>query len=138
MPEENSETNQQDTKDVSIDELKAQHATESQKLHSESANYRTQRNSALRRLNALEQVVKGHNIDVSSITDDSVKHLTIEDGKVVDNFTYTPPQLSKPSNQNSHRKQGGIGEDLSLDSIAKMSPDQINQNWDKISQVLAQ
>lgn len=130
MSDENQGT--QDDNENVIEDLKATHLKETQKLHSESARYRTERNTSLRRLHALEQVVKAHGIDVSSISDDSLKSLEIEDGKVVGMFEYTAPKLQAKKTTSERGKQ----QDLSLNSLSEMSEEDINRNWDKVQQVL--
>lgn len=112
------------------------------KLREESASYRTQRNAALRRSFAFEQVLKHFDIDTSVITDDALKGLSIKDGKVEGSFefvakmpeTKTPPP--PPSTPPPAKVPGGDATTLTLEDVAKMTTKEINQNWDKVKAVL--
>ena len=112
-----------------IAELKAR----IESLRQESANYRIQRNDALKQNSVLRTVVSKHNISFDLETAD-VSSLKIVDGKVEGEFDYTPAKpTSKQPDMKSGEKQG-----LSLEDISAMSEEEINKRWDEVSKVLAQ
>ena len=83
--------------DKAIADLKAEHQVELGKVNQEAAGHRVARNAALRRSHALDTMLTAHQIDTSGVTDDALKGLEIEDGKVTGTFTYTAPAPGMPS-----------------------------------------
>ena len=61
----------------------------------EAAKYRTERNAALRRAHAYEAMLRAHNIDIASVTDDSLRGMEIDQGAVVEEYSYTPPPMRR-------------------------------------------
>lgn len=103
------------------------------------AAYRSQRDTAIRRVHALETICKHHSIDVSSVTPEALAKLPINKGVVDGAFEYSPPPPKpkdpppKPTEPGKGRKDG----ELTKEDVKKMSHKEINDNWDKVKVVLA-
>ena len=105
-------------------------------LRNESAKYRVQRNDALRQTHALKAVLAAHNISFD-VTQADLGALSIDNGAVQGEFSYTPnnPTSSAPASQ--HQPAGAATPAvLTKDAISKMTSAQINENWEEISKVL--
>lgn len=97
----------------------------------EAAKYRTARNEALRRAHAQAAVLEAHKIKHEPTTE-ALDALTIEDGKVKGTYDYSPPDPVRQDLPQSPANQG-----MNMSDIKNMTADQINENWDEVSKVLA-
>ena len=127
--------------DDAVAALKTEHGKEVKRLSDEAAASRVARNGALREGAAFRTILKAHNIDASSVTPESTRALAIEDGRVVDTFQYTAPAAPKPGEgggggNGNGGKPANTGDGITRESLAKMSPDEINRNWDKVREVM--
>lgn len=137
MPEEKSEQGS-DKSQQEIADLKHKVVA----LAKESARYRTARNAALRESHALRQIAKSHSVNVDEhLTVEKLDALKIVDGAVQGDFTYSAPSLKQAkeqaqtkTTQKSEEKSVGLTEE----SIAAMSHDEINKNWDAIQKFMQQ
>lgn len=108
------------------------------KLTRKEAQYRTQRNQALKLHAGLAHVVKHHNIDVSPAVV-NLDSLTIKGGVIQGDVVYTPAALAqKKATGQGSAPDGGQGSGLSLLDVKNMTPDEINNRWDEVKNVLAQ
>ena len=97
----------------------------------EAAKFRTERNAALRRASALETMLDAHNIDHSTVNDQSVKGLEIKNGKVVERFVYQAPKIRNDSAKPSaDATEAGSSGGLTREGIEKMSEAEINKAWE--------
>ena len=114
--------------DKAIADLKAGHQQELSRVNQEAAGHRVSRNGSLRRTHALETILKAHNIDFSSVTDESVKGLEIEDGKVKGVYEYTAPTASLPKGEGDGGKPpGSSGGGLTMEKLKGMSQEEVNK-----------
>lgn len=127
-------------------EVKAEHDASPSAIsraNRQAANYRTQRNDALREAHALRHVLRAHNIEVTLDTA-KLDTLTIADGSAVGEYAYEAPAPAQAvPNGSSSGGRGGVGgvgvdggRDLSLEEIREMSVEQINDRWDEVQRVL--
>ena len=110
---------------------------EIESLRRENAKYRVARNDALRAAHAYKKVVSAHNIKFS-IDEVDLTQMQIDGGAVVGDFDYTPPSIKTPSttDQSEITTMGASGETLTLDSVADMDGNEINQRWDEIKNLM--
>lgn len=101
-----------------------------EKTRNESAKYRVGRNDALRRSFALEHILKAHNINIPENLDTS--GLSIEDGKAQGDFSYTPPKAEPKGAKRDDDKTK-----LTLVDVQKMTPEQIDENWDDVQALMS-
>ena len=108
------------------------------RLKAESANYRTQRNQALRESHAYKTIATEHKADMEQVSEESLSGLTITNGTVEGEFSYTAPSLaSQVTTPASEPITAPTSVALTLESVATMSTADINENWDEVSQLLA-
>lgn len=111
-------------------------------LSKESANYRTQRNTALRRSAAYETMLGAHNIKTDDVTEDALEGLLIKNGKVDSEFKYSAPKPESTKTRTSESPNTRVtpekGTTLTRADIAGMSEEQINKRWDEIAPQLEQ
>ena len=109
-----------------VSALKSEHGAAVKKLTDEAAASRVSRNAALREGAAFRTILKAHNIDASGVTPETVRSLAIEEGRVVDTFSYTAPGAPKPGEGDGGGKGGGkpanTGDGITRESLADMSP----------------
>ena len=106
-------------------------------LRKESAKYRVQRNDALKASHAYRTVVKAHNIKFS-IDEVDLTQMQIDDGAVTGDIAYTPPAIKAPStNDSTTASMGASGETLTLDSVADMGANEINERWNEIKTLMS-
>ena len=101
--------------------------------------------AALIREAALQQVLARHNIRVNLDSVD-LSPLSVQDGKVVGEVAYSPPgvsnRLSRP--ESSYRQPPArqaqaaapASQPLSLDDVAKWTPQEVNSRWDEVQALL--
>ena len=100
-------------------------------LSKESASYRTQRNTALRKAAAYEAMLSAHGVKVE-LDADALANLPISGGKVDGQYAYTAPKIegAKPA----PRQSANTG--LTIDEIKTMDTRTINSRWDEVQKVL--
>jgi len=104
-------------------------------LRHEAANYRTQRNAALKEAKALRTIVEKHNIKLPDL-ENGMKDMTIKNGVVVGDFAYEAPKPKAPTQNAPVADIESVNPEFNDETLKNMSLDDINKNWDKISQVL--
>ena len=97
MTEQTTETDQTQTTEqpdlqATITELTAQVA----RLKQESGEYRTQRDQALRQSHALRTIAETHKADMDQVNETALSNLTISNGTVEGEFSYTAPSPRHP------------------------------------------
>ena len=86
----------------------------------------------------LGAVLEAHSIDISGITNEAVSGLPIDNGKVDGSFQYTKPSVGNGKPTSDPKKTGDDKGVLTLDQVKGWSPEQINKNWDKVSNLMSQ
>ena len=102
-----------------------------------SVQYRGQRDAALRKIHAYEAILRHHGIDTSQVTPEATASLVVNNGVVDGAFDYRPPEPRKKEPPPSTKTETQV-EGMKKEDIAKMTPQQINENWDAVQKVLAQ
>lgn len=83
---------------------------------------------------ALKKVIAAHNIPFDISKADLSKIVVNDKGEHAGDFEYNPPALSNTApNAWNHTP----GKEITMDDVKKMTPEQINANWDKVEGVLA-
>ena len=109
---------------------------EIESLRRQNAKYRVARNDALRAAHAYKTVVNAHNIKFA-LDEVDLTQMQIDNGAVVGDFAYTPPAIKTPStNDSKSTTMGASGETLSLESVADMDANEINERWDEIKNLM--
>ena len=108
-----------------------------ERLQSESASYRVQRNQALRESHALREVAKAHSADMDQMTEEALGNLKIANGKVDGEFSYKAPSLASQVTATPVQTKTPDTVAMDISSLATMSSKEINDNWDEVSQLLA-
>ena len=121
-----------------LEGLKAQVAKLTERLEAarqEAGRYRVQRNIALKRAHAQETVLKAHNVGWKGSQEDLEK-LTIEDGTVTGEYSYTPPD---PNNKGGDKKSppGTTPGALTFADVKGMSRTEIHERWDEVEKVMS-
>ena len=93
-------------------------------------------NEALRKVSAMESILKAHQIDTSVMTEEALSAIPVVDG-VAGAFDYKPPKPASPAKPASVRMGGNKPVALTVDQIESMSETEINQRWSEVSAVLA-
>lgn len=95
-----------------------------------------QRNNLLKQHHALMSVLDKHNIQFDITKADLSDIIISEDGSVSGDFDYSPPVVQRP--KAVRRAVTSSNRDyITLDNVKSMTPEQINKNWDLISELLA-
>ena len=118
------------------------------KLRSEAAGYRTGRNEALKKVALFEAMLKRHNIDIPKDIDETMKNLEIENGEVITEIDYQPKRPAVSFGHDSKEKKqvksvappvtATDSNPITKDSLADMSPEDINKNWETVQKLLKQ
>lgn len=115
------------------------HAEKVKELNRKCAQYRTQRNNALRRSHGAETMLKAHGISTSPLDGDALKNLPIDSGKVDGVFDYKPPAFKEK--HGGDPKTAGppsvSGNSLSHDILEKMPASEVNKRWGEIKTFLS-
>lgn len=102
------------------------------------AAYKHQRDGAVRQAFAYKTILASHGIDIAEVTEDRLNTLPIRAGVVDGVYNYTPPKPPPKDPPAPSPTAGGAGKGaLTLDDVHKMSRDQINNDWENVSAVLA-
>lgn len=117
-----------------LQQLRADHTAEVESLRKEASRHRVARNDALRRVHALDTVVKAHNIRFS-LDEADLSGLTIKDGQVEGEYKYTLP--TTPVNPPPTDDPSSTEEGLTLDKVKMMSAAEIEADWDNVQSVMA-
>lgn len=91
-------------------------------------------NAVVRRVAALEAVVKAHQIDTTSLTPESIAAIPVHDG-VAGEYKYSAPKVA--TTQKPTAKLGATGTSaLTLEQIKAMPESEINQRWPEVNAFL--
>lgn len=92
------------------------------------------RNRALREAAALRTILGAHGISVD-LDVNKLTSLPVEGGAVVGTYDYTPPKIVASGNTGNSRTVDVSGA-ITVDDIKSMTHKQINDNWEKVQEVL--
>lgn len=104
-------------------------------LRNEAAGHRVKGGQAMRQLHATKKVLQAHNISFDVDTAD-VGGLTIADGKVEGEFSYTPPAPTDKTPKPADGDGTGGTVPLTLEEVKGMDEETINKRWDEIAPLL--
>lgn len=107
-------------------------AVQIESLRNEAAKHRVSKNEALKKLKIMETVLSAHQIDFN-VNEASLDGLGIDNGAVIGEYEYTPP---KPKRAEPVKIAADGPPALTLDDVKRMSPDDINKNWDTVQTLL--
>ena len=97
-------------------------------VRGEAARSRVARNNERKKVFALNEVLQKHNVNFSVGEQDlSSLKISENDGSVVGEFSYQPPEIKPDIPKASSRV-----ETLTADDIPHLSVDEINARWDEI------
>ena len=129
-----SEIEETDNTQEELSELRAQVV----RLKAESAGYRVARNQALREAHAYKELAQAHKADTEQVSEEALSNLKITNGKVEGEFTYNAPSLaSQVTTPAPETNVTPASVAMSMETIATMSTAEINQNWEQVSQIMA-
>ena len=136
MPEK---TPEQKTTPTEIDSLMAkleEAYKQNAELRSEAAQFRVQRNDALKKNSALKTVLEKHNVGFV-VENADLSKMEIENGAVKGAFEYAPKGVShEVKTPNQPPVQTPSNQGLTMESLKTMSAQDINKNWAQVSEVL--
>ena len=94
------------------------------------------RDTALRQSHALTAVLGAHNIQHTPTTE-ALAALQVNDGKVVGDYAYTPPAPPRTTPAATSPATGTSTALYTRAELNKMSAQDVNKNWDRVSKSLA-
>lgn len=120
---------------VSADETTAAEPSAVSDVAVESEINKVNYETALRKVSAMESILKAHQIDMSVMTNEALSAIPIVDG-VAGKFAYQAPRPAPTTSPKSVRMGGNQPVALTIDQIEAMSETEINNRWEEVSAVL--
>ena len=105
-----------------------------EEIRNQLARVKAARNAAVRQAHAAAQVLKHHNIKVDLKELDVSGIMIDKQGLPSGEIPYKPSDARK--NTSSSHTSSRSGSQITIEMVKKMTPDQINKNWDQIKEVL--